>query len=176
MLQGHPDMMKTPGVDMTAGSLGHGISTGLGLAVASRYSGLDFNVYVITGDGEMEEGIIWEAIMVAGRYGAGNLIVMGDCNNQQSGGKVTDISMVHPLAPKLEQFGWHTQEIDGHDMGAILDALSKAKAERSRPSFIACKTIKGKGVPFMEGDNSWHKRTPTAEQTELARLALGVEP
>ncbi|MDR1440135.1 MAG: transketolase [Clostridiales bacterium] len=175
MLQGHPDMVKTPGVDMTAGSLGHGISTGLGLAMASKYTGLGFRVYVITGDGEMEEGLIWEAAMTAARHGAGNLTVMCDCNNEQSGGKVADISRVHPLCPKFDQFGWHTQEIDGHDMPAILNALRAAQTEEGQPSFIACSTVKGKGVPFMEGDNSWHKRVPTAEQLEQARIALGVE-
>jgi transketolase len=174
ILQGHPDMVKTPGVDMTAGSLGHGISTGLGLAAAARYTGADYHVYVITGDGEMEEGLIWEAVMTASRYGQGNLVVLCDCNNEQSGGKVTEISRVHPLAPKFQQFGWHTQEIDGHDMAAILSALEAAKHERGRPSLIACNTVKGKAVPYMEGDNTWHKKTPTAEQVELARLALGI--
>jgi transketolase len=172
ILQGHPDMHKTPGIDMTSGSLGNGISVGLGMALAGHYNGDDYMVYVITGDGELQEGIVWEAAMAAVRYRAGRLVVFVDHNGLQSAGEVGKVSGLLPIRPKFESFGWHCQEIDGHDFDQILDAVERARQETERPSMILAHTIKGKGVPFMENDNSWHKRVPTREQLDAALEVL----
>lgn len=174
MLQGHPDMVKTPGIDMTTGSLGNGLSIGLGMALAGRYSGRDYAVHVIAGDGELQEGIIWEAVMAAAHYRANRLTLWVDHNGLQSGGRVSQISALEPITPKLAAFGWHVQEIDGHDLDAILAAATAARAD-GRPSAIVANTVKGKGVPFIEHDNSWHKRVPTADELQRALVALGVE-
>ncbi len=173
MLQGHPDMLKTPGIDMTTGSLGNGLSIGLGMALAGRYSGRDYAVHVIAGDGEMQEGIIWEAVMAAAHHGAGRLTLWIDNNGWQSGGRVAQIAGLEPIGPKLAAFDWHVQEIDGHDHEAILDAAQAAAAIADRPSAIVAHTVKGKGVPFIENDNSWHKRVPTSDELERALVALG---
>ena len=176
ILQGHPDMNKTPGIDITAGSLGHGISLGLGMTLAGRYNGDDYMTYVITGDGELEEGIVWEAAMAAFHFRAGRLVVLVDHNGfQSSDTQVGDMSGLLPILPKWESFGWHCQEIDGHDFHQILGAIGQAQKETDRPSLILAHTIKGKGVPFMENDNSWHKRVPTKEQLDTALEALGGE-
>jgi transketolase len=172
-LQGHPDMNKTPGVDFTSGSLGNGISIALGMVLAARVTRRDYFTYVITGDGEIEEGIVWEAAMSAKKYKAGRLIVIVDNNGIQSGGPVGDVSGLNPILPKWEAFGWHCQEIDGHDFGQILRAIENAKARVEQPSLILARTIKGQGVPFMVGDNSWHKRVPTRQEYEEAMRALG---
>ncbi len=172
MLQGHPDMNKTPGVDSVSGSLGNGVAIGLGMALGCRMQGLDSRVYVIVGDGEEQEGVVWEAAMAAAHHKTGNLIVFADCNNHQSGGKVTELSSLYPVADKWQAFHWHVQRIDGHDIGAVRAAIAAAKAEGDRPSLIACDTVKGKGIPYMENNNAWHKRTPTAEEVALAREAL----
>lgn len=174
-LQGHPDMKKTPGVDFTSGSLGNGISVGLGMALAGRLRGYDYYTYVITGDGELEEGIVWEAVMAAAHYKLGNLIVFVDNNGMQSGGKIENITALYPLTTKWEAFGWHCQTVDGHNIEEILGAVERAKVEKDRPSVIIAKTVKGKGVPFMENDNSWHKGSFTKEQWEKAMAALGGE-
>ena len=174
-LQGHPDMHKTPGIDSTSGSLGNGVSIGLGMTLAGRYLGKDYFTYVITGDGEIEEGVVWEAAMAAKKYKAGKLIVFVDNNGIQSGGSVENVSGLNPILPKWEAFGWHCQEIDGHNFADILQATEKAKANTEQPSLILAHTIKGQGVPFMIGDNSWHKRVPTKEQYEEAMRALGGE-
>jgi transketolase len=173
ILQGHPDMKKTPGVDMTAGSLGHGVAQGLGIALAGRLAGLAYHVYVILGDGELGEGICWESFLAAAHHQASNLIAFVDCNGLQSGGTVGEITGLEPLPAKLEAFGWYCQEIDGHDIGQILRAVESAKAQRTRPSAIVARTVKGKGVPYMERDNAWHKKVPTREQVALAAQALG---
>ena len=173
MLQGHPDMNKTPGIDTTSGSLGNGISIGLGMALGARIKKLDYAVYVVTGDGELEEGVVWEAMMAAAKYKVGNLIVIIDNNGMQSGGSLKSISGLEPIMPKLEAFGWHCQEIDGHDFPEILQAVDKALAKKQQPSVILAHTIKGQGVPFMIGDNSWHKRVPTEEELRVALQALG---
>jgi len=176
ILQGHPDMNKTPGIDITAGSLGHGISLGLGMTLAGRYNGNDYMTYVITGDGELEEGIVWEAAMAAFHFRAGRLVVFVDHNGfQSSDTQVSDMSGLLPILPKWESFGWHCQEIDGHNFHQILGAIGQAQKETDRPSLILAHTIKGKGVPFMENDNSWHKRVPTKEQLDTALEALGGE-
>jgi len=172
-LQGHPDMNKTPGVDSTSGSLGNGVSIGLGMVLAGRIMGHDYFTYVVTGDGEIQEGIIWEAAMSAKKYKAGRLIVLVDNNGFQSGGPVAEVSGLNPILPKWEAFGWHCQEIDGHDFGQILQAIENAKARTEQPSLILAHTVKGQGVPFMVGDNSWHKRVPTAQEFLAAMRALG---
>ena len=171
-LQGHPDMNKTPGVDSTSGSLGNGVSVGFGMAIAAKLKKKDYFTYVVTGDGELEEGIVWEAMMSAKHYNMGNLIVFIDNNGKQSGGSTTEISGLDPIFPKWQAFGWHCQEIDGHNFEEILTAIDEAKKETNKPSLIMAHTIKGKGVPYMENDNSWHKRVPTKEEVELAMIAL----
>ncbi len=171
-LQGHPDMNKTPGIDMTTGSLGHGIATGLGIALATRAQGYASRVYVITGDGELEEGLNWEAAMAAAHFRAGNLTVLVDVNHMQSGGEVASISSLYPLIDKFQAFGWHCQKADGHDVQSLKQALDEARRVTDRPSLIGCHTVKGKGIPYMEGDNSWHKKEPSNEQVQLAETAL----
>ncbi|TFG73300.1 MAG: transketolase [Anaerolineales bacterium] len=173
ILQGHPDVKKTPGIDATAGSLGNGISIGLGMALAARLQGKAYFTYVVTGDGELNEGVIWEALMAAKNHNAGNLIVFVDNNEYQSGGSVRNISGILPLLPKVEAFGWHCQEIDGHNIAEILKSIKNAQAVTDTPSIIIAHTQKGKGVPFMEGNNAWHKRAPTREEFQQAMVALG---
>ncbi len=175
ILQGHPDMKVTPGIDFTSGSLGNGISIGLGMAVAAKLKGHNNYVYVITGDGELQEGIIWEAAMAATKFQADNLIVFVDFNKLQSGGTVEEISALNPLLPKWKSFGWHCQEVDGHDTALLIDAVSRAKTVKDQPSVIICHTIKGKGISFMEGDNSWHKRVPSDLELKKAIELLGGE-
>ncbi|MBP7494919.1 MAG: transketolase [Spirochaetales bacterium] len=175
ILQGHPYQNKTPGLDSTTGSLGHGISIGLGMALACRIQGYQNYIYVIIGDGEQEEGLIWEAAMAAVKYRAGRLIVFADCNGLQSGGKISEVSGLEPLLPKWEAFGWHCQSIDGHNIDQILSAIQNAQEVLDQPSMILARTIKGKGVPFMENNNDWHKRVPTKEELQEALKALGGE-
>jgi transketolase len=175
MLQGHPDMNKTPGIDSTSGSLGNGVGIGLGIALGCRMQNINNFVYVIIGDGEQQEGVIWEAAMAAAKHKAGNLIVLADCNNNQSGGKVTELSSLYPAYEKWKSFQWHVQTIDGHDVKAIKEAIANAKAIPDRSSYIECKTIKGKNIPYMENNNAWHKRVPTLEEVEIAREYLGGE-
>jgi transketolase len=172
-LQGHPYAPKTLGLDATTGSLGNGLSVGVGMALAARMRGRDYRTYVVTGDGELGEGLIWEAAMCAGHQNLAKLTVIVDNNNYQSGGTVGEVSGVYPLAEKWEAFGWHSQTIDGHDFGAILDAIENAKKVTDRPSAIIAKTVKGQGVSFMIGDNSWHKRLFTDAEYAAAMRELG---
>jgi len=172
-LQGHPYAPKTVGLDATTGSLGNGVSVGLGMALAARIRKLDYRVYVITGDGELGEGLIWEAAMCAGHQRASNLTVFVDNNNYQSGGTVGEITGVYPIEDKWQSFGWHTQTIDGHDFAQILEAAEKARLVTDRPSAIIAKTVKGKGVSFMVGDNTWHKRVYTDDEYAKAMAELG---
>ncbi|HHW49464.1 MAG TPA: transketolase [Clostridiaceae bacterium] len=173
ILQGHPDINKTPGIDMTSGSLGNGISIGIGMALAGRLKGQKYFTYVLTGDGELQEGIVWEALMMAKKYRLGRLIVFVDNNEMQSSGYVKEVSSLYPILPKFEAFGWHCQEIDGHNIGEILDAVKAAHDVTDRPSMILAHTVKGKGVPYMIGNNSWHKRVPTKDELNLALAVLG---
>ena len=172
ILQGHPCMKKTPGLDMTTGSLGHGIAIGAGMAAAGRLAGHDYFVFVIMGDGELNEGVVWEAVISAFHMQLGNLIVFIDHNRFQSGGALEEVSGLSSIFSKFEAFGWHSQEIDGHNYREILSATAKAKND-NRPSVIVANTVKGKGVPFMENDNSWHKRVPTTEEMAEAEHILG---
>lgn len=170
-LQGHPCMKKTPGIDMTTGSLGHGISIGAGMAAAGRLAGHDYFVYVIMGDGELNEGIVWEAALTAAHLRLARLIVYVDHNGYQSGGRLEEVSGLTAISSKFAAFGWHCQEIDGHHFGEILEATAQAQ-KTDAPSMIVARTLKGKGIPFMEGDNSWHKRVPTKEELNEAQKAL----
>ena len=172
MLQGHPTMQKTPGLDMTSGSLGNGLGIAVGMAIAGKYLKKDYCTYVIMGDGELQEGSIWEAAMCAKKNKLDNLIAFVDHNNWQSGGSVADCSGLLPVKEKWEAFGWHVQEINGHDYGEILAAIDKAKAAKGLPSVIVARTVKGKGLDYMENDNSWHKRVPTDEQLLSAEKQL----
>ena len=174
-LQGHPYAPKMPGLDATTGSLGNGLSVGLGMALAARIRGLDHRVYVVTGDGELGEGLVWEAAMCAGHRRVANLTAFIDNNNFQSGGPVDEISGVHPIGDKWRSFGWHVVPIDGHDFDDILDAVGEAERVTDRPTAIVARTVKGKGVSFMIGDNSWHKRVFTAAERERALGELGGE-
>lgn len=172
-LQGHPYAPKTTGLDATTGSLGNGLSVGLGMALAARIRKLNYRVYVITGDGELGEGLIWEGAMAAGHQKASNLTVFVDNNNYQSGGTVGEVTGVYPIDEKFRAFGWHVQTIDGHDFAQILGAVETAKQVADRPQAIIAKTIKGKGVSFMIGDNTWHKRVYTDTEYEMAMRELG---
>lgn len=166
-LQGHPDMNKTPGVDSTSGSLGNGLGVGLGMALAARITKKPWFTYVVTGDGELGEGVLWEAAMAAARHKTGNLMAFVDNNGMQSGGTVEQVGGITDIEGKFSAFGWHTQVINGHDFGEILDGINAARAVPDTPSVLVCRTEKGHGVPFMVTDNSWHKRVPTED--ELAR-------
>ena len=172
-LQGHPTLQKTKGLDMTSGSLGNGLGIAVGMAIAGKYRDKSYNVYVIMGDGETQEGTVWEAAMCANRYGLDNLIAFVDNNGYQSGGSVADCSGLLPIKEKWEAFGWYVQEIDGHDHAAILNAIDNAKANTGRPNMIVARTVKGKGLDYMENDNSWHKKVPTDEQLASAVRQLG---
>lgn len=171
--QGHPVMNKTKGVDMTSGSLGNGIAIGSGMAIAGKYQKKDYNVFVIVGDGEIQEGICWEGINSAAGHKLDNLIVFVDKNGWQSGGSVEETIGANNVKERFEAFQWHAQEIDGHDIDAIKEAIANAKAEKGRPSVIVCDCIKGKGLPYMEDNNAWHKGVPTEEQYEEAVRILG---
>ena len=175
MLQGHPDMTKIPGVDMTTGSLGHGLAAGLGMALAGRIDHKNYQTYVLLGDGECQEGLVWEAAMAAGHYGIGSLTAIVDVNGLQSCFPVVETMDVEPLAAKWEAFRWNTIEIDGHDMSQIIEALSTAASVTDKPTVILAKTVKGKGVSFMENDNTWHQKAPNDEEYTNALAELGVE-
>lgn len=168
ILQGHPDMNKTPGIDMTAGSLGHGLSAGLGMALSGKLQQKDFHVWVIIGDGESQEGSIWEAAMSAAKWELDNLTVIMDRNNLQNDFYVDDIMPIEPIVDKWRAFGWNVLEIDGHDMTAVVEALEEAKAFKDKPSIIVARTIKGKGVSYMENMCEWHGKAPNKEQAESA--------
>jgi transketolase len=177
ILQGHPDMNKTPGVDMTSGSLGQGLSCAVGMALGAKIDGLRCNIFAIIGDGECDEGQIWEAAMAAAHYKLDNLIAILDKNGLQIDGYTKDIMNTEPMADKWRSFGWHTIEINGHDFDEIDNAISDAFNVKGKPVCIIARTVKGKGVSFMEGQCEWHGKTPSGEETEKALCELaGVEP
>ncbi|QBE97193.1 Transketolase 1 [Blautia producta] len=171
--QGHPVMNKTKGVDMTSGSLGNGISIAGGMALAGKYRKKDYYVYVIVGDGELQEGVCWEGINSAAAHKLDNLIVFVDKNGWQSGSSVQETIGSNNIKERFEAFRWNTQEIDGHDISAIKAAVTKAKEAKGKPSVIVCDCVKGKGLSFMENDNAWHKGVPTEEQYQQAVKELG---
>ena len=168
-LQGHPVLGTAPGIEASTGSLGQGLSIGLGLALAARMDRKDWRVYVLMGDGECQEGQVWEAAMAAGHHAPDNLIAIIDNNKFQLDGATADIIGLEPFADKWTAFGWEVREIDGHDLGAVIEALDWA-GQQKRPACIIANTIKGKGVSFMEANNAYHGVAPSEE--ELAR-ALG---
>ena len=173
MLQGHPDMNKTPGVDISTGSLGIGLSNACGMALAARLDRKDLRVYTITGDGELEEGQIWEAAMFASHYSLDNLYAFVDANGLQIDGKVDDVKKVTPLSGKFQTFGWHVINVDGHSFPEILAALDEAKTVKGQPTAIIAKTHKGHGVSFMEDQAGWHGKAPNDEQFRQAMEELG---
>ncbi len=172
-LQGHPDMKKTPGLDITGGSLGQGLSVGLGMALGARVDKKDYNVYVLLGDGELQEGQVWESVMAASHYRVDNLFAFVDRNGLQVDGFTKDILNVEPISEKWQSFGWHVQEIDGHDISSILNSIEIAKSISGLPSVIVANTIKGKGVSFMENQVDWHGQAPNDEQLKKALEEIG---
>ncbi len=167
-LQGHPDMKGIPGVDMSSGSLGQGISTAVGMALSSKHFDSGFRVYSVLGDGEIEEGQVWEAAMFAGNKKLDNLIAFVDFNNLQIDGTCDEVNSPSPIDKKFEAFGWNVITIDGHDFDQIEDALNKAKEVKGKPTAIVAKTVKGKGVSFMENAVNWHGSAPNDEQAQVA--------
>jgi len=172
-LQGHPDRLKTPGVEMTAGALGHGLSIGVGLALAARLNNAPYHVYVLLGDGEIQAGVVWEGAMAAAKYRLDRLTAILDYNDVQLDGPVHEIMPLEPVVDKWRAFNWHVIEIDGHNMGQILDALDEAGNIHGRPTIIVAHTTKGKGVSFMENRAAWHGRAPSDEELHIALMELG---
>jgi transketolase len=168
LIQGHPDMRKTPGIDFTTGSLGNGFGAAVGVALSLKIDKKKSRVFTILGDGEIQEGIIWEAASLASRMKLDNLIAIIDNNNFQSSGPISKISDMNPINKKWESFGWNVIEIDGHNFDEILQSFKSINSVKAIPTVIIAHTIKGKGVSFMEKDNSWHKRQLSDEQYEQA--------
>ena len=173
--QGHPDMLRVPGVEMSTGSLGQGFSTAVGMALAGKLDKSKSRVYVLLGDGELQEGIVWEAAMSAAHYKLDDLCAIVDWNGLQIDGNTDEVMKVTPIAEKFKAFGFSTHEIDGHSFGNIEDALSEAKLIKKKPSVIIAKTIKGKGVSFMENNASWHGKAPAEDEARKAVEELGGE-
>lgn len=172
MLQGHPDMKGTPGVDMSSGSLGQGISCAVGMAMAGKLDQKEYRVYTLLGDGESEEGQVWEAAMFAGHKKLSNLCVIVDYNGLQIDGPISQVGGPEPLDEKFRAFGFEVMNIDGNDLDEIEKAFTAARACREKPFAIIAKTIKGKGVSFMEDQAGWHGKAPNAEEYEIARKEL----
>ncbi|MBP2629925.1 MAG: Transketolase protein [Firmicutes bacterium] len=177
MLQGHPDMKGTPGVDMSTGSLGQGLSVANGMALAGKLDQKDYRVYAIVGDGEIQEGQIWEAAMSSAHYHLDNLTVFVDHNGLQIDGSNDEVMTVNPIPDKFRSFGWNVIEIDGHDYEQISAAVAMAQTIKGRPTAIIAETVKGKGVSFMENQVGWHGKAPSVEQRDQAvkELERGVE-
>jgi transketolase len=171
-LQGHPERGRLPGIEVSSGSLGQGLSVGVGMALAGRLDKKDYRVYVMVGCGEIQEGQIWEAAMSASHYKLDNLCAILDNNGFQIGGEIDKIMSPKPIPEKWQAFGWHVIEIDGHNMKQILDAYSKAEKIKGKPTMIVANTIKGKGVSFMEKVADWHGKAPSEEQAQLALADL----
>ena len=175
MLQGHPDMKGTPGVDMSSGSLGQGISAACGMALAAKYDNADYRVYAMLGDGECEEGQVWEAAMFASHYKLDNLCVIVDFNGLQIDGTVSDVAGLDDLDKKFESFGFEVINIDGHDFAEIETALNKARTIKGKPTAIIAKTVKGKGVSYMENQVGWHGKAPNADEYKIAVEELSAQ-
>jgi transketolase len=175
MLQGHPDMKGTPGVDMSSGSLGQGISAACGMALAAKYDKADYRVYAMLGDGECEEGQVWEAAMFAAHNKLDNLCVIVDFNGLQIDGHVNDVAGLEPLDKKFESFGFEVLKIDGHNFEEIEAALHKAKTVKGKPTAIIATTIKGKGVSYMENQVGWHGKAPNADEYKIAMDELNAQ-
>lgn len=174
-LQGHPDRLKTPGVEMTSGALGHGLAIGVGLALGARLSGAPWRTYVLLGDGEIQAGVVWEGALFAAKYRLNTLTAILDYNDVQLDGPVHEIMPLEPMVEKWRSFGWAVLEIDGHHMGQILDALDEAVHIHTRPTILVAHTVKGKGVSFMENQSRWHGRAPNEEQYRQAVAELSGE-
>ena len=172
MLQGHPDMKGTPGVDMSSGSLGQGISAAVGMALAAKLDNKDYRVYTLLGDGESEEGQVWEACMFAGHHQLDNLCVILDYNGLQIDGRVNDVAGPAPFEPKFEAFGFETITVDGNDFDELEKAFAAAKACKGKPFAIIAKTVKGKGVSYMEDQAGWHGKAPNTQEYEVAMKEL----
>ena len=172
LLQGHPDMKSIPGVDMSTGSLGQGISTAVGMALAGKMDGALWNVYTVCGDGEIQEGQVWEAAMLAGHHNLEHLCVIVDNNGLQIDGAIEEVNSPYPIDKKFEAFGFYVQVIDGHNFEEIAEAINNFKANKGCPSAIIMKTVKGKGVSFMENQASWHGVAPNTEQYEAGMAEL----
>ena len=171
-LQGHPNMNTVPGVDMSTGSLGQGISVAAGMALGAKHQGKSYRVYTLLGDGEIQEGQVWEACMLAAHYHLDNLCVIVDNNGLQIDGPVDKVMSPYPIDEKLKAFGFHVEVIDGHDSNPIEAALNTAKTVKGKPTAIVMKTLKGKGVSFMEGQASWHGKAPNDEEYAIAMNEL----
>jgi transketolase len=174
ILQGHP-IRKTPGIDMTTGSLGHGLSIGLGMALEGKLRKSDYRVYVMLGDGEINEGHVWEAAMAAAKYGTDNLVAIVDRNRLQMDGCCDEVMPMGDIAAKFRAFGWKTFDIDGHNMAEILRTIEKARKTRGRPCCIVAQTVKGKGVSYMEDRFEWHGKCPDADQLSCAMKEIWGE-
>ena len=171
-LQGHPNMNSVPGVDMSTGSLGQGVSAAAGMALAAKHMGKGCRVYALLGDGEIQEGEVWEAFMASAHYGLSNLTVLLDNNNLQIDGAVKDVMSVYPIREKAEAFGWQAIEVDGHDVEELVCALEEARQNQETPTLIICRTVKGKGVSFMENQAGWHGAAIDDEHYEQAMRDL----
>ncbi len=171
-LQGHPDMKQVPGVDMSSGSLGQGISAAVGMAIAAKLSGASYRVYTMVGDGEIQEGQVWEASMLAAHRRLDNLVVIVDNNNLQIDGEVDKVNSPYPIDKKFEAFNFHVINIDGNDFDQIEPALKEARAVKGQPTAIIAKTLKGKGVSFMENAAEWHGKAPNDEEYKIAMADL----
>ena len=174
-LQGHPNMNTVPGVDMSTGSLGQGISTAVGMAMAAKYTGKENRVYTLLGDGEIQEGQVWEACMSAAHYKLDNLCVIVDNNGLQIDGNVADVMSPYPIVEKLEAFGFAVEAVDGHDFDALEAAFNKAKTVKGKPFAIVTKSVKGKGVSFMENDAGWHGKAPNDAEYAQAMSELKAQ-
>ena len=174
-LQGHPDMKGIPGVDMSTGSLGQGISCAVGMALAGKVTGSDYRVYSVLGDGEIQEGQVWEAAMFAANKKLDNLMIFIDNNNLQIDGTMEEVNSPYPIPEKFQAFGWNTVEIDGHDFDQIEAAVAEAKNAKDKPTAVIMHTVKGKGVSFMEHQVGWHGVAPNAEQYENAMNELNAQ-
>ena len=173
MLQGHPDMKGTPGVEISTGSLGQGFSVACGMAMASKLDNAPWRVYALLGDGEVQEGLIWEAAMSAAHYKLDNMVAFLDYNGLQIDGEVEKVMNIGPIVDKFKSFGWNVIEIDGHDFDQIFAALDMAKETVGKPTMIVAKTVKGKGVSFMENNAGWHGNAPSDNDLEIALSELG---
>ena len=171
-LQGHPDMKHIPGVDMSSGSLGQGISAAVGMAIAGKLDNADYRVYTLLGDGEIQEGQVWEASMLAAHRKLDNLVVIIDNNNLQIDGAITEVNSPYPIDKKFEAFNFHVINIDGNDLDQIDAALKEAKTVKGQPTAIIAKTVKGKGVSFMENQVGWHGKAPNDEEYKIAMEEL----
>lgn len=172
-LQGHPSMKHLPGVEMSTGSLGQGLSTANGMALAGKLDGRDYRVYVVLGDGELQEGQVWEAAMAAAHYKLDNVVAFVDHNGLQIDGPVREVMSPEPVADKWRAFGWNVEVIDGHNLSEIINALKAARDVKGKPTAIIANTIKGRGVSFMENQVGWHGNAPNADQVNLALCELG---